>query len=74
MRRTNNEIRRIILRKLASGPRTINDLSNITQINWHTAERHINVLLNKKMVNEVLRASRVRIYEITQKGIREVVR
>ena len=74
MRRTNKEIRRLLLRKLASGPRTINDLSTLAGVNWHTTERHINFLLKKNMVNEVLRASRVRIYEITQKGFAELAR
>ena len=53
---------------LASGQKTINQISGETQINWKTVERHLTYLNGKGWVREVFNSSYVRIYELTAFG------
>ena len=62
------EIRNSILLSLASGQKTINQISIETQINWRTVERHLTYLIGKGWVREAFSSAYVRIFELTAFG------
>ena len=68
IKRTFIEIRNSILLSLASGQKTINQISNETQINWKTVDNHLVYLVGKSLAREVFNSSYVRIYELTAFG------
>lgn len=68
IKRTFIEIRNSILLSLASGQKTINQLSNETQINWKTVDRHLVYLVGKGWVREVFSSAYVRVFELTAFG------
>lgn len=68
IKRTFIKIRNSILLSLASGQKTINQISSETQINWKTVERHLTYLIGKGWVREVFSSAYVRIYELTAFG------
>ena len=68
IKRTFVEIRNSILLSLASGQKTINQISSETNINWKTVERHLTHLIGKGWVREVFSSAYVRIYELTAFG------
>jgi len=53
---------------LASGQKTINQISIETQVNWRTVDRHLIYLTGKGWVREVFSSAYVRIYELTAFG------
>lgn len=53
---------------LASGQKTINQISCETMINWKTVERHLIYLIGKGWVCEVLSSAYARIFELTAFG------
>ena len=67
-KRTFIEIRNSILLSLASGQKTINQISSEAQVNWKTVERHLIYLTGKGWVREVFSSAYVRIYELTAFG------
>ena len=62
------KIRNSILLSLASGQKTINQISNESQINWKTVERHLVYLVGKGWVREAFSSAYVRIFELTAFG------
>ena len=62
------DIRNPILLCLASGQKTINQISGESQVNWKTVERHLIYLIGKGWVREVFSSAYVRIYELTAFG------
>ena len=62
------EIRNSILLSLASGQKTINQISCEAQINWKTVERHLTYLMGKGWVREAFSSAYVRIFELTAFG------
>ncbi len=62
------DIRNSILLSLASGQKTINQISGEAQINWKTVERHLVHLVGKSLVREAFSSSYVRIFELTAFG------
>lgn len=68
IKRTFIKIRNSILLSLASGQKTINQISNETQINWKTVERHLIYLIGKGWVREAFSSAYVRIFELTAFG------
>ncbi len=68
IKRTFIEIRNSIFLSLASGQKTINQISNETRINWKTVERHLIYLLGRGWVREAFSSSYVRIFELTAFG------
>jgi len=68
IKRTFIEIRNSILLSLASGQKTINQISSEAQVNWKTVERHLIYLTGKGWVREVFSSAYVRIYELTAFG------
>ena len=59
------ELREIILRHLAKGQITINQLASDTGINWKTVDNHLTFLVGKGLAKEVFSSKFVRIFEIT---------
>ena len=68
IKRTFISIRNSILISLASGQKTINQISSETQINWKTVERHLIYLIGKGWAREVFSSAYVRIFELTAFG------
>ena len=68
IKRTFIKIRNSILISLASGQKTINQISNEAQINWKTVERHLIYLTGKGWVREVFSSAYVRVFELTAFG------
>ena len=68
IKRTFSGIRNSILLCLASGQKTINQISNETGINWKTVERHLIYLIGKGWVREAFSSAYVRIFELTAFG------
>ena len=67
-KRTFDKIRDCILISLASGQKTINQISGETQINWKTVERHLIYLIGKGWVREVFSSAYLRIFELSAFG------
>ncbi len=67
-KRTFDKIRDSILISLASGQKTINQISSETEINWKTVERHLIYLIGKGWVREAFSSAYVRIFELTAFG------
>ena len=61
-------MRNSLLLSLASGQKTINQISNETGINWKTVDNHLVYLTGKSLVREAFSSSYVRIYELTAFG------
>ena len=68
LKRSFIDIRNSILISLASGQKTINQISSETLINWKTVERHLIYLTGKRWVREVFSSAYVRIFELTAFG------
>ena len=68
IKRTFIKIRNSILLSLASGQKTINQISSETQINWKTVERHLVYLIGKGWAREAFSSAYVRIFELTAFG------
>lgn len=64
MKRTFYELRRLILRELASGQQTINQISTGTGINWRTVSAHLDFLTQSGDVVEVVSSEYVRIFRL----------
>ena len=67
-KRTFVDIRNSILLSLASGQKTINQISSETEINWRTVDNHLVYLMGKLLVREAFTSSYVRIFELTAFG------
>lgn len=68
LKRTFIEIRHHVLLSLASGQKTLNQISIDTNINWRTVERHLTYLIGKGWVREAFSSAYVRIFELTAFG------
>ena len=68
VKRTFIDIRNSILMSLASGQKSINQISSETEINWKTVERHLIYLIGKGWVREAFSSVYVRIFELTAFG------
>ena len=67
-KRTFIKIRDSILISLASGQKTINQISGETEINWKTVERHLIYLIGKGWAREVFSSAYLRVFELTAFG------
>ena len=67
-KRTFDKIRDCILISLASGQKTINQISSETEINWKTVERHLIYLIGKGWAREVFSSAYLRIFELSAFG------
>jgi len=71
-KRTFKEIRRILLRKLATGPKNINQLSDVAGVNWKTVDNHLIYFIGRGWAKEVYSSPKLRVYDITENGIHEL--
>lgn len=62
------DIRNSILLSLASGQKTINQISSESQVNWKTVERHLIYLIGRGWVREVFSSAYLRVFELTAFG------
>lgn len=62
------DLRNSILLALASGQKTINQISSESSINWKTVQRHLTYLIGKGWVREAFSSAYVRIFELTAFG------
>lgn len=67
-RRPFSDIRRDILRALALGRSTVNDLSRKTDINWKTVDNHLIYLCGRGWAEKVFDSPYVKIFDITEDG------
>lgn len=67
-KRTFVDIRNSILLSLASGQKTINQISNETNVNWKTVDNHLVYLMGKLLVKEAFTSPYARIFELTAFG------
>ena len=68
-KRTFEDIRKAILECLSSGQHTINQISSKTRINWKTVKLHLDHLVSRGLVNNVLNCDYVKIFEISDEGL-----
>ena len=68
-KRTFNKIRRALLTGLSGGYKSINELSSIAKVNWRTTSKHLVFLVGMKYVKEIFTSPKVRIFEITERGM-----
>ena len=64
------DIREAILKNLATGRKTINQISSESDINWKTVSNHLTYLMGKKLVVEAFSSPYVRIFELAEEGER----
>ena len=67
-KRTFDVLRLQILLSLASGQKTINQISQEMGINWKTVDNHLVHLMGKLLVKEVFTSPYARIFELTAFG------
>jgi predicted transcriptional regulator len=68
IKRRFSELRDLILKNLASGQKTVNQVSTETGINWKTVDNHLVHLVGKGLAKEVIHTEYVKIFEITDRG------
>ena len=68
VKRTFIEIRNSILLSLASGQKTINQISSDIHVNWKTVERHLIYLVGRGWAREAFSSAYVRVFELTAFG------
>ena len=67
------ELRNKILNFLKNKkPQTLNHIARSTKINWKTVDNHITFLVGKGFVKEVFHSPYVRIFEITERGLKQL--
>ena len=67
-KRSFKEIRLKMLRELAKGQKTINELAGSADVNWKTTSKHLIYLVGMGYATEIFNSPYVRIFAITEKG------
>ena len=67
-KRTFKELRAKILKDLAIGQKTVNQISSETGINWKTVDNHLVYLVGRGFAQEVFVSRYVKIFQITERG------
>ncbi len=66
------EIRKILLKELSKNKEiTLNELAVNSGVSWKTAKLHLIYLKGKGLVEETLSTPYVRMFKITEKGLKE---
>jgi len=73
-KRTFTTIRNIILIFLSKGELSINEISQLSGINWKTVENHLTYLIGKKLVKENFSSRYVRLLTLTKRGEQHVLK
>jgi DNA-binding transcriptional ArsR family regulator len=63
-----SDLRKIILKDLYDGKKTVNQISSETKINWKTVDNHLIYLVGTGMVQVVFSSPYVKIFELTEQG------
>lgn len=61
-------MRHVLLKALAVGQKTVNQLGKDAGVNWKTADNHLIHLIGRGFVKPVFISPYVKIYEITDAG------
>ncbi len=61
------EIRKLILKDLARGQRTVNQMADSTGLTWRTVDNHLIHLIGKGLVEPVFISEYVKIYKLRVK-------
>jgi len=62
------EIRKLILKELTKGQKTVNEISQATGLTWRTVDNHLIYLIGKGLVEPVLISQYVKIYKLKEAG------
>lgn len=65
-RRTFPEIRKLILRELSKGQKTINEIAEATGLTWRTVDKHMIYLIGLGKAEPVLITRYVKIYKVKE--------
>lgn len=71
-RRTNKDIRHLILYSLKNKDRSIHEIAANTNINWRTTELHLTFMKGREYVSEVFRHHQLRIFKLTDQGLKQL--
>lgn len=66
------ELQRLILKSLKKRRLSINEISESARINWNSTSRQLVLLKGMDFVREVFSHQRLRVFELTEKGKREM--
>lgn len=61
------EIRKLILKDLSKGQRTVNQIAASTKLTWRTVDNHLIHLIGKGLVEPVFISEYVKIYKLKVK-------
>jgi len=67
-KRTFSYLRHLILISMVKGPQSINQVSNVSGINWRTVENHMVHLMGKGLIKIAYNTPYIRIYDLTEDG------
>lgn len=67
-KRTFSYLRHLILISMVKGPQSINQVSNLSGINWKTVENHMVHLMGKGLVKIAYNTPYIKIYDLTDDG------
>ncbi|VVB80965.1 Bacterial regulatory protein, arsR family [uncultured archaeon] len=62
------EIRKLILKDLSKGQRTVNQIADSTGLTWRTVDNHLIHLIGKGLVEPVFISEYVKIYRLKEAG------
>lgn len=62
-KKTFTQIRKLILKELAKGKRTVNEIATETGLTWRTVDNHLTYLIGKGLVEPVFISEYVKIYK-----------
>lgn len=65
-KKTFEEIRKLILKDLQKGQRTVNQISDSTKLTWRTVDGHLIHLIGKGLVEPVFISQYVKIYKLRE--------
>lgn len=68
------ELQALILKSLKNRPLTLNEIASESGINWNSTARQIILLKGKDCVKEIFSHRRLRIFEITEKGKKQLAK
>jgi len=68
VRRTNRELRTLILNSFQNQSLPIREIAKRAGIDWYSTERHLTYLKGRDMVKEVFTHKLLRLFEITELG------
>ncbi len=71
-KRTFRELQKKILQSLKNGPKTINEISLSSGVNWNSTAHQLILLKGSDKVSEIFKHKRLRLFEITKIGREEL--